>query len=281
MSNSWYPIHDNHAIDVMAAVVAFAEPIPELIFKKILKTSEDVAFANGLRSRHLFQQGMALTIGAGGVQSVTPDTSVTQGRTFNSLIELSEDQPLPTRIAEQLQVAQTALIYRTWRYVSWNWQMERIRALMTPALSVAVGLVFVGSQRLEYLDRFRFEGDISNARTEDVLRRESDRLAPQIFSRSDLWHSHSGAYLPSNDSIKRLEQTHVDAIDEPLIGPPNTRWINVMTAREDRYLDTAIDQTVEGIFASFDSMHADLIQQLASIVTADVANRIYLTGEKQ
>jgi hypothetical protein len=32
----WHPINDNDAIDAMAAVITFAEPVPNILFKKIL-----------------------------------------------------------------------------------------------------------------------------------------------------------------------------------------------------------------------------------------------------
>jgi hypothetical protein len=232
MPGSWYPIHDNHAIDVMAAVVNFAEPIPELIFKKVLKASEDVAFSNGLRSRHSTQgTQMILSMAADGSQSLVPGPTVSQGRAFNSLLELSEDQPVPNKVAEQLQVTNSYVAYRTWQYVSWSWQLARMKELLGPSLSMAVNVVFLGSQRLEYLDRFRFDGDARSATVGEVLQPGSERLAPHIFSRTDLWHSHTGAYRPDDGATKKLEQIHVDALDDPTAGPSSTRWINLMTAR--------------------------------------------------
>ena|ERR1700737_4317235 len=279
MSGSWHPIHDNHAIDVMAAVVNFAEPIPELIFKKALKVSEDVAFSKGLRSRHATQGAQVmLAVAADGSQSLVPGPSVSQGRSFNSLLELSEDQPIPNRVAEQLQVTNSYVAYRTWQYVSWTWQLARMKELLGPSLSMANNVVFFGSQRLEYLDRFRFDGEAQSATVGDVLRPGSERLAPHIFSRTDLWHSHTGAYRTDDGATKKLEQIHVDAVDDPIIGPSSTRWINLMTAREDRFNDREVDQNVDGVFANFDIMHGELIEILASVVTPGIADRIYLKG---
>jgi hypothetical protein len=278
MSGSWHPIHDNHAIDVMAAIVNFAEPIPELIFKKALKASEDVAFSKGLRSRHSTTGQVLFTVAPDGSHSFVPAPPVSQGRAFNSLLELSEDQPIPNKVAEQLQVTNSQVVYRTWQYVSWTWQLARMKELLGPSLLLAADVVSFASQRLEYLDRFRFDGESRSASVGDVLRQGSERLAPHIFSRSDLWHSHTGAYRPSDETIKKLEQIHVDAVDDPAVGPTTTRWINLMTAREDRFNDREVDRTVDGIFANFDSMHGELIEILASVVTPGIADRIYLKG---
>jgi hypothetical protein len=276
MSGSWHPIHDNHAIDVMAAIVSFAEPIPDLVFKKALKISEDVAFSNGLRSRHPHPGGQfLLSVGADGSQNLMQAGLPTPGRIFNSILELSDDQPVSNRIAEQVQITNSFVAYRTWRYVSWTWQLARMKKLLEPSLSIANSVVFFGSQRLEYLDRFRFDGEAGSATVSDVLRSGSERLAPHIFSRTDLWHSHTGAYRPDDGTTKKLEQIHVDMIDD---APSSVRWINIMTAREDRFNDREVDQSVNGFFANFDTMHGELIEILASVLTPGISDRIYLKG---
>lgn len=274
----WHPIHDNHAIDVMAAIVVFREQIPELPFKKILKASEDVAFAEGLRSRHSIQQGIEIQLSNGQPSIGSLPSS---GRMFNSLEEMSESQPTPARLVEQLQIMPNQVTYRTWRYISWSWQSNRLKQLMAPALEVASSLVQVATARLEYLDRFRFDGAVESANVADVLRRDSDKLAPHIFSRRDLWHSHSGAFLDDEGTTRRLEQVHVDALDDPPFGDPRTRWINLMTARENRYRDESIEHTSAGLFATFDKMHDDLIRLASSVLTENMADRIYLEGSKQ
>jgi hypothetical protein len=280
----WHPINENHAIDVMAAIVTFAEPIPDLIFRRMVKATEEVAFASGLRSRHLFQQqAMSITVGASGQPSVQQVPAMVTGRMFNSVVEGSAEEPVSGRVAEQVQVIQNFIAYRTWQYVSWNWQLERIWALLEPALSMVVGSVFVGNQRLEYLDRFYSEDSAGFAPIESLLRRDSPHIAPHVFSRTDLWHSHTGAFLPDEGSSKRLEQVHIDAVDQPVpSGSGNARWINLMTARENRYTDSNVDQSSQSIFSTFDGMHADLIKLLAGVITKDIADQIYLmNGAKQ
>src|ERR1700726_2301228 len=129
-------------------------------------------------------------------------------------MEGSTDEPLGTRIAEQVQVIPNFIAYRTWQYISWNWQLDRIRALLEPALSLVVGSVFVGTQRLEYLDRFYSDGALDGT-VEHLLRKDCPYITPHVFSRTDLWHSHTGAFLPDDGSSKRLEQVHIDAVDQP------------------------------------------------------------------
>jgi hypothetical protein len=278
----WQPIHENHAIDVMAAVITFAQPVPDVALRKMLRAAEDVAFSAGLRSRHS-TQAMQLVIAPQGVSSTGPAGGL-QGLMFNARFEGEEETSIPGRIAEQLQVDARSIIYRTWRYVSWSWQLERMRSLMTPAVTLAREVTAFATTRLEYLDRFWYDGDPREANTSELLRTDCPQLSPHIFGERDLWHVHTGAFLRSEPS-KRLQQVLVDALDGAETQPaesPLRRWIHVTTALEDRFpTETALDDPRENAdfpFQVFDEMHSELKDLLASIITAVFANRIYLTG---
>jgi hypothetical protein len=228
----WQPIHENHAIDVMAAVLTFAQPVPDVALRRMLRAAEDAAFAAGLRSRHSTQAAQ-LIIGPQGIATTGP-TGGLQGLLFNALFEGEDGAPIPGRIAEQLQVDANSIVYRTWRYVSWSWQAERMRSLMNPTLALAREVTSVATTRLEYLDRFWFEGEPQQAITSDLLRVDCPQLAPYIFEQEDLWHVHTGAFVRP-DPLKRLQQVLVDALNAPEPGQATgaQRWILITTALED------------------------------------------------
>jgi hypothetical protein len=284
MAGSWEPIHENHAIDVMAAVATFGQPLPDRLLRKALQVSEEVAFEVGLKSRHsLLQQQFVFSGSQGGIM---PAMGGVRGQMFNAQLDSPEGQPLPGRVAEQLQVDQLSIIYRTWRYVSWNWQSERIRALMMPTLSTVQDAVAISGQRLEYLDRFRFEGDPSAVEFSSLFRERSGLIAEHGFRRSDLWHSYTGFFEPSpqGTSTKRLFQINIDVVDEPS-GPmpdaPKIRWANILTAREDRLQPDEVDygtRDPDMIVKSFDLMHTELKNLFGKLVTDAIAERVYLMG---
>ena len=277
----WQPIHENHAIDVMAALFTFAQPVPDLALRRMLRAAEDAAFAAGLRSRHSTQT-MQFTVAPQGI-SATGVAGGVQGLLFNARFE-DDGRPIPGRIAEQLQVDANSIVYRTWRYVSWSWQLERMRSLMTPALALARDIAPVATVRLEYLDRFWFDGAPHEAITSELLREDCPQLAPHIFGREDLWHVHTGAFLLA-DPLKRLQQVLVDALNAPVgqATGPAKRWIHITTALEDRFPTEILDDPRENAdfpFGLFDAMHSDLKDLLGSIITSDLAARIYLTGQQ-
>jgi hypothetical protein len=279
MTDGWVPIHDNHAIDVMAASVAFSEPIPDRLLKSVLKASEGVAIAVGLKSRHL-ARGVQFTVGPAGVAPIGSPPVV--GYVFNAIMPGSDEVGPSSRISEQLRVEQAQIAYRTWNYVSWSWQIERMKALMLPALAAVQDAVSFSAMRLEYLDRFRFAGIANEADFTTLIRRNSPLVAPHIFSRSDLWHSYTGAFLPSKDTRKRLQQVHIDVVDDPaevISGIPQVRWANIMTAREDRIRSEGIDDPAQNpdlTLEEFSGYHLELKEMLAEVITDDLAQRIYL-----
>ena len=269
----------------MAAVVTFGQPIPDLLLRKVLRISEEIAFDAGLKSRHaLMQQQFVLAGGSPG--GLVPGLGGVRGQVFNAQADAPEGQPLPGRLAEQLQVDQLSLIYRTWRYVSWSWQSERMQGLIMPALATIQDAVTVSGQRLEYLDRFRFDGEPSAVEFSSLLREGSGLVTEHGFRRSDLWHSYTGFFDAPSDgtSTKRLFQINVDIIDEPS-GPmpdaPQIRWTNITTAREDRLQPDEVDgrtRDADMIMKSFDSMHAELKVVFGKLVTDAIAERVYLMG---
>lgn len=279
--DGWRPIHDNHAIEVMAVVVTFSQPIPDMLLKRILRASEDIAVNMGLKSRHAVS-ALQFAFEAGGI-SQSP-ASLNQGRIFSAHFEPPEGPLMPSRLAEQLQIQHNAIIYRTWRYVSWTWQVERIRKLMSPAIEGVSSTVGQASIRLEYLDRFRYDGGNIESAISGLLRTDSPFIAPHVFSAVDLWHSHTGAFVTSGKQSKRLQQVMADAIDEP--PPPQSgaapvRWVNITTAIEDRFNQSGENDeeiNLDAIFRNLDSMHILLKDVLESVITSEMAERIYLRG---
>ncbi len=273
----WCPIHENHAIAVMAAVVTFAQPVPDLMLKKMLQSSEDTAFAAGLKSRHL-TKALQFSIDQHGV-SPSEVVSGVQGRTFNSLVETADGIPISTQVAEQLQVNYSQVIYRTWQYVSWRWQYDRIKKLMSPALEIAKDSLAFASIRFEYLDRFWFDGDAINADPKQLLRIDSPLIAPHVFVAPDLWHSHTGAFFASGDQFKRLQQVLIDALDEQSPrqdAVTSVRWVNITTALEDRFIQATENENLNDLFQRLDAMHASLKDTLAMIITKEMTERIFL-----
>jgi hypothetical protein len=277
----WQPLHENHAIDVMAAVVLFAEPIPQVALRRMLRAAEEAAFGAGLKSRHS-TRATQLVVSPQEVPSTAAGAQ--EGLLFNALFEGEDGTPIPGRVAEQLRVDAVSIQYRTWRYVSWAWASQRMQSLMSPALELARDVTFFSAVRLEYLDRFWFDGEPRDALTSDLLRVDCSQLAPHIFNERDLWHVHTGAFIRP-DPVKRLQLIHVDALNASpqtdQTGNPVRRWVHITTALEDRFPADPDEDPRErpGFpFEVFNGMHSELKALLSTIITSKLAARIYLGG---
>ncbi len=281
--SGWHPIHDNHAIDVMAAVVTFSEPIPDRVLARALRAADEVAIPAGLNSRHSTDT-MQFIVGPQGISTPAVAPANVQGLRYNAIFKNEDGTPVLGKIAEQLQVDANSIVYRTWRYVSWSWQLDRMRSLMASPFAAVSDVVSVMSTRLEYLDRFWFDGEPQDAPTSELLRVNSPQLAPHIFNERDLWHVHTGAFIRPGPR-KRLQQIMVDALDSaaPASPGPIRRWVHITTALEDRFSAGALDDPRENAdfpFNGFNEMHSVLKDLLGTIITAPTASRIYLSGKQ-
>jgi len=277
-TNGWRPIHDNHAIDNMAVAVKFPQPIPVPLFKKALRCAETVASDQGLHNRHVLKQ-VQVEIGQDG--QPMPGVVAPQGLVFNSVAPSGEEQATGASEIEQLICQQSGITYRTWQYVSWQWQLQRFALLLKPILDVLEGNVAWASVRMEYLDRFQFLGEPIQSSVQELLQDRSKWLAPHIFGGAELWHCHTGCYLRPESRARRLLQIYVDALDQPRSKDDQSmaRWVNIITAREDFWNeDIDLSFRYELFEDVLNKIHLELKGVLEEIITDKYAKRIYLQG---
>lgn len=278
MTNEWKPLHDNHAINVMGLSVTFTEPLPAVLFRKAIAVAEQSALNEGLRHKQPLLNTFQFNVQGGVPQPLQQLPS--GGALFSSYFENSSLPGVAPQISEQVQIEPQTVMYRTWGYVSWTWQKERYLRLLADCLSMIEGSAGVSLIRLEYQDRFLFEGDPREASVASLLRAGSRYLSPHIFEENGMWHSHTGHFLPKDGVAQKLLQINVDALDEGFPAEIQ-RWINIATARENRYpasLDEIVAFELNSLATVLDSEHDELKIALAEIINDETANRIYLKG---
>lgn len=278
MASDWLPLHENHAINVMALVLTFAEPIPAPMFRKAFAAVEASAVDGGLAHRQPAMNSLQFSMQHGILQPVQQTTS--GGTIFSSYFENHSFPFLPPQLSEQLQVEPTSIVYRTWGYVSWTWQRARYFELLRNFYESIAGLVAPATVRFEYQDRFVFDGSPKDADPRRLLKSDSPYLSPHVLNEKGMWHSHTGFFLESNDIAQKLLQINVDAVDEGA-GESLQRWVNITTARENRYPsgpDDMVALDMGLIAAAMDSQHTELKSALGLIINDATASRIYLEG---
>ncbi len=99
------------------------------------------------------------------------------------------------------------------------------------------------------------------------------------MDKSELWHSHTGMFFPRLTAANRLLQINVDAVDEENDTGEVKRWVNIMTARENRYpggAENAVALDLQLLSSDIEEEHLELKNALADILSDDAAKQIYL-----
>ncbi|MBW6522532.1 hypothetical protein KZ810_03395 [Sphingomonas sp. RHCKR47] len=266
MSN-WVPVNENHAISIMAAFVEFANPLPDKVIKTCLSSLDPLARDAGLTHA---SRTSRLQIQFSEDGTPTQDTNLA-GQMFTRRSDAPEEGAGLGRAIEQVSIDAGALIYRTWDYISWEWQEDRIVSLLDPLIKICSPVVSFQSIGLEYVDRFWFDGDPANADIGALLRSDSRLVAPHVFHAPNLFHSYTGAFVDGTESGRKLQAIRIDASDED-----ERRWVSIATRQELRITGDLPENP--DAFAVFDEAHSDLKALLSEIITTEQAQRIYLEG---
>jgi len=192
------PIHAAHALEQVTLGIQFERSVTARAFAQISKEAE--AFADFSERQEL--QGVSISIGApvGG-------SSVANGLLFR---KKHEDGSAGS--AYDLIVDASSIVFRTTRYTRWKevWtQAEKYFVKLTPLYKTPIA-----SLQLNFVDKFRWQGEISESRPKIMLRPNSPYLPAHVFEQPDLWHSHTGVFLKMSSKIKRLLNVNVDHSEE-------------------------------------------------------------------
>jgi len=273
MSFEWRPRHSEHAIEVMSLGIAFPEPLPVRLSQRLQQSVFSRMTADGDSIDRKVIRGIQVTNGAASFEQVGVQLSVPAEGHFAA----------STKLSSQVEINPQAIIYRTWAYEKWDAELARMRAWMAEAIDLAASVSSIQSARLEYQDRFSYDGDVEDAPVAQLLRSDCMWLAPHIFSLREGWHSHTGRFIPSTHGQRSVVQLHVDVQDLPFPSPPGvrqTRWIYMMTAFEDRYDFTEIDPdglNADFLFERSTAMHHKLDDIIKQALTDEACAAINLT----
>jgi hypothetical protein len=155
--------------------------------------------------------------------------------------------------------------------------------LMKPSVDLALELVPLQVIKLEYWDRFVFDGPSSEVDYKDLLKPNSRYVSGLPVGMKELWHSHVGLFAPAGDFQRRLIHLNLDVIDVadvklPSIGQAleQRRSVGIYSMAQDT-LDIA-----NGLLDSaplptkLDDMHEALKDVLREVITEQAAKRIGL-----
>ncbi|RWP80458.1 hypothetical protein [Mesorhizobium sp.] len=262
----------------MAMVITFAEPITSLVFRRIIRELEPRTFAKGLTNRQPMQM-VSVNFNPTGPQV---QQSISSGMQFQklSLVRVDENQ-VANKVVEELSIDPNHILYRNMNYSWWENVSGSYWEMCSDSISSIVESVPLRTVRLEYLDRFIYDGDPEAATADGVIRRESELVSPHIFNLTDLWHSHTGKLEKTKGEDRRLFQVNIDMVD--MVDDPGSlprRSISIMSAVEERFGGTGMDSaTADTLRATFDDLHDEVKVLFRNAVDSQMLATVGLDNE--
>lgn len=291
----WLPAHEDHAIERVSLTFEFAEPLPAKPFQTLMnRASLDFPKQgfNAVIDEHEITAAPQMIQGAGGPNfglriqlggqgpgqvAQSPQAAVA-GRNFQILDE--------NQAREEIQIHRARFVYSSLIYSGWDAHRARALALLEQYLSLALPLTNVRIVKLEYWDRFVFDGLPAEATYEELLRPNSPYLPGFPANTRELWHSHVGFFLP--EPSRRLINVNVDVIDlieassdgHPMGDAALRRSVGLYTLAQDSLAQDASPATADEAISTLDALHTILKETFSAVITAEAADRISLYARK-
>ncbi len=269
----WQPAHEAHAIERVCVTFRFPQDMPDKQWQKLLgsQTPKLQQESFGFADMRLASQ---IIIGPADVPQPPLDISNVPA---NRRIFRSEST------GEELQLQPSQLIYFTSRYISWNYFKERMISLLSQFLHETLSVLNINIVKLEYWDRFVFNGEPNNVAYGELFRFGSRHFPNFLFDQVDLWHSHIGYFASSELNVKRLINFNVDILDIATAPDANSqipglpkRSAGLYSMAQDSIEASAAPDNLNKTEEILDQLHAILKDVLADALTAEAANRIAL-----
>lgn len=270
---TWRPAHEAHAIERATLTLNFAQEVPTKALNSAVLTIEQAMLAQGFQHFTPPQANDVIIVKFGGIE---PVQSQSEGRGFQ-IIRAGE-------LIEEFVFHRSHFSYSTTRYTRWKPVIERIATLAGPAISKLMDISNISSLKIEYFDRFVFEGQCQDADYKAAFNTESKYLPRFYGNMKDLWHSHVGYFETTAAGYQRLINANIDVLDvvqsqEMKENVKPKRSIGIYTMIDDRFLipNTASAPTKLGdILTIADDIHTSLKNILGEIISPTLAELISL-----
>lgn len=268
----WKMLHEANAIEAMAVNIRFLEPVSNMIVKRMIREVERHASKLGLIDRQPIQGFQIDVMNPGQVKPLQSSGLLLQRKSLTKI----PSGAVENQLAQQVDVQATHITYQTWRYSRWANELDMISQLIFGAIETASQAVTISAIRVEYIDRFIFEGDPKALSFSSLLRNDSGWIAPQVLKSNSLWHSHAGEFLSEGDDMKRLGVVHIDS--QELSGPPHLagrRSLMMITGVEDQFLQSGLeidsDKLRQFLPDTLNDLHSNALDLFRNVIDQEFA----------
>jgi uncharacterized protein (TIGR04255 family) len=271
----WRMFHTTNAIEAMVISAQFTQEVSQTLINRMIREVERLTTSLGMIDRQNL---------TGFHVRISNDGPVSQPTTLNgvqfqrrSLVK-NGDGAVEQALVLQFEISPGGLTFQTWRYESWEKELPQALKLLTAALNIAANSAAIASLRVEYLDRFVFEGDPNDANVSDLLKSDSKWLAPFIFDAGNLWHCHVGRFADIGEKDRKLLLVNVDAQD--LTRPDNLagrRSLMMVTVAEKQFVKPGWEMEPGEISGALqpvlENLHNSAIELFSGLMNQEFAKK--------
>jgi len=259
----WKPVHEVHAIERVRLTISLREALT----KKALKSAaEPIAAApNAYDLKETVTDQYRVDVGPDGPKVVREDNI--------GFRRYSGEQ-----VAEEIIFGHSAFGYTTHTYGRWSMLAERVRSLFDQPLNHALSNTDCSSAKLEYWDRFIFDGPIAEANAFDLLDIGGFEIPTKSIGAGCFWHSHCGwfeFYLHSQYLVNRdIGVSVAERLDVP---EEKKMSVTFHTLAEKRFDESDISSCQ--VFGVVDGAHKLANKTFGGVVKREFREVIGLTLE--
>jgi uncharacterized protein (TIGR04255 family) len=288
MAMNWQLAHQDHAIERVSISFQFTEPLPSKLWQSMLSAAEtgfqDLGFA-GMPGEPGFvlpppgiqgQPGFEIVIQGGNAVFGLP-LGGQGGRTFRVTAG--------NEVTEEVSLTRARFAYTATIYEGWTRFRNRSQSLLGRYLDEALSMVGMNLIKMEYWDRFVFDGPPERADYEAILRSDSRHVPHFYSSTNELWHSHVGYFADPGSSQRRLVNVNVDVLDllqrvEADTQAPNAprRSVGIYSMVQDTLGAESAPAGGHACVSTLEEMHTILKGVLLDVINDEVAQRISLNA---
>ena len=185
---TWLPLRPEHAIERVRFEVQFSEVLPKKVVEQV-GSRHDAKTTDTRFGDRQEQQIAKFVMGPSG-PTVAPSKSGNEVGWLSTRVA-----GVGNAIVEAVTMQNSLLSYESSDYRGWTKSFTRFQTVCGDLLAEAGNLVNAASATLEYTDRFVFDGDVTQAKPDGLLRAGILALLPEsALGGRELWHVHRGWY---------------------------------------------------------------------------------------
>ncbi len=264
---SWKPRHEAHAIERVRLMLQFKEPLTTKLLR--LATEGIVADAAKLGFDSVSPAESAIV-----TLELTPNIGQTQriAQANGNVLRRHSDG----NVVEEVGLRDGVFGYVTTTYGRWENLKKRLDQVIIPATEKVSNSADLSSVKLEYWDRFTFDGPADAANAHDLLNLVDPSIPQPVAKGAAQWHSHVG-WFEGTKQNPILINRNIDVADVPDERSEVSRHLAIYTLIEFRAGEQEI--SIGSLGEILENLHRRSVRLFGETLSAESRRKIGLDLE--